>query len=675
MRYRIAISVAAMIGWYAPSEAQTLTAPTARASYPAAFFADIQAQNALDMLARVPGFTLVASENLRGFGDAAGNVLINGARPATKDVPLAEVLRRIPARTVERIDLLDGAATGLQGGGSRLVANVILKASTGSSGTLRLRGQTTQGDRFGPSAAGSWKGSIGGAALSASLEGGVDSLMLLSGRQRLVDNVGTEIESGPLVDRRRNTSYAGAFSIAAPIAGISTTLATSLRSSAFGRSSRFNAFPSGAALQARTQIESDDYPSRSAELSLELKRPIGRGEAKLIGLQTWTANNGASLAGAEFPSGRIASSRFTSNDNQSETILRATWAPRWPKLALDAALEGVRTTLAANTAFVRIDNNGTTPLDSGRTRVAETRGSAALSATWTGIAKVSVEGTVAAEVSRITLAEPVQSANTYRFFKPRIVVTWNPTSRTTLSLRAERKVGQLDFGDFVGAQQVVDGSATQTNSRLQPSQTDGLRLTAERRWGARGSVSVTFVGERLTNVIDVVPVGDGQGVGNIPSASSFGVDVLGTVPLGFLLRGAELTIDAAWRKTSVRDPFNGTARPLQGAEFADTTISYRHIVNPRITYGASFSYAPPDRIFRSQLISEFKRGPDFSLYGEWNIGRTTKLRLEINQLFGRRIDRALTRYNGLRGIVPINNIGFRDRTNSRAFALQIERTF
>lgn len=675
MKYRIAISIAAMIGWYTPSDAQTLTAPTARASYPAAFFADIQAQNALDMLVRVPGFTLVASENLRGFGDAAGNVLINGARPATKDVPLAEVLRRIPARTVERIDLLDGAATGLQGGGSRLVANVILTASTGSSGTLRLRGQTTQGDRFGPSAAGSWKGSIGGAALSASLEGGVDSLMLLSGQQRLVGNAGTVIESGPLIDRRRNTNYAGSLSIAGPVAGINTTLATSLRSGAFGRSYRFNAFPPGAVLPVRTQIESDDYPSRNAELSLELKRPIGRGEAKLIGLQTWTNNNGASLAGAEFPSGAIASSRFTSNDNQSETILRATWAPRWPKLAIDAALEGVRTALVANTAFVQIDNSGTTPLDAGRTRVAETRGSAALSATWSGIAKVSIEGTVAVEVSRITLTEPLQSANTYRFFKPRVVVTWNPTSRTTLSLRAERKVGQLDFGDFVGAQQVADGSATQTNSSLQPPQTDGLRLTAERRWGARGSVSVTFVGERLTNVIDVVPVGDGQGVGNLPSASSFGVDLLATIPLGFLLRGAELTIDAAWRKTSVRDPFNGIARPLQGAEFADTTISYRHIVDPRITYGGSFSYAPPDRIFRSQLLSEFKRAPDFSIYGEWNIGRTTKLRFEVNQLFGRRLDRALTRYNGLRGIVPINSIEFRDRTNSRAFALQIEKTF
>jgi hypothetical protein len=91
MRHLITISIAATIGLCTSSSAQTASESPARASYPAAYFADIQAQNAFDMLARVPGFTLVASEDLRGFGDAAGNVLVNGARPATKNVSLSEL--------------------------------------------------------------------------------------------------------------------------------------------------------------------------------------------------------------------------------------------------------------------------------------------------------------------------------------------------------------------------------------------------------------------------------------------------------------------------------------------------------------------------------------------------------------------------------------------------------
>ena len=675
MRYLFITILVATIGWWKPSFAQTGTASSVRSTYPAEFFAEIHAQSALDMLAHLPGFTFVENDTLRGFGDAAGNVLVDGARPTTKDTSLSEVLMRIPAKTVERIDVLDGVVTGLQGGSSRLVANVILKVSTGSSGTLRLASQTLFGDKFAPFAAGSWKGSLGGANLSASLEGGVDMLTQLNGQQRLVDSSGALIEAGPLVDRRRFISHSGSLSVAGPIAGISTMLATSLRSQSFRRRHQFDAFPSGAEASTRTQLEYESYPSRSAEMSLELKRTIGIGEAKLIGLQTWTNDKSFSLAEAQFAYGASEQSIFKSINNQSEKILRTTWGPRWEKLAVDVAIEGVRTNLRADTAYIQTNDSGTPPPDTERTSLTETRGSAALSATYTGIASVSIEGALAVEASRISLAEPFQIANTYRFFKPRLVMTWNPNSLTTLTLRAERKVSQLNFSDFVGAQQVADGTATQTNGALQPSQTDGLRLTAERSWGERGSLSVTLVKEHITNVVDVVAVGDGEGVGNLPLASSVGVDFLATIPVGFLVRGAELTINSAWRKTSVRDPFNGATRPLNGTEFANTTIRYRHIVTPRITYGGSFTYAPPNRYFSRQVSRTFMRGTDFSIYSEWNIRPSTKLRVEVKQLFGTQVDRELTRYNGGREQNSIKNIEFRNRIDNRTFTVQIEKSF
>ena len=326
MRHHIITGIVVAAGCCTPAAAQTANAPAPRATYPAAFFADAQAQNALDMLARVPGFTLTESDTVRGFGDAAGNVLVNGARPATKDISLSDVLRRIPASTVERIDLLDGAATGLQGGGSRLVANIILKSSTTSGGTFRLRGETTGGDRFGPFAAASWNGLLSGATLSASLEGGFSSLNVLTGRERLIDSRNIVVEEGPLIDRRQNTRYAGTLSIAAPVGGIDATLATSLQSTNFRRNARVDILTFNSISLERSKIESDDYPSRSVEFSLELKRMVGRGEAKLIGLQTLSRNEGLSQVGAEFPTGAFSRSRFRSIENQSESILRATWA-------------------------------------------------------------------------------------------------------------------------------------------------------------------------------------------------------------------------------------------------------------------------------------------------------------------------------------------------------------
>lgn len=658
-----------------PASAQEPSPVSVRASYPASFFAEVQPQNAMDMLIRVPGFTLDEGGGVRGFGGAAGNVLIDGSRPATKDVTLSEVLRRIPANSIDRIELLDGASTGLQGGGSRLVANVVRRATSTSSGTWRLRGERTAGDRYAPYAATSWDGSLAGFKISASIEGGVDSVSTQEGREALFDGAGTLVEDGPLRDLRDSDRIAGSLGISRRIAGIDAALAASIRRDEFKRRSRFDVFAAGATVSDRIEREDDDYLSNSAEVSIELKQALGRGEAKLIGLYNSNKTFDAAQAGADFPSGARNASRFSSDEDQSESILRANWAPHWPKLAIDLALEGVRTSLVSDTLFQAVDASGSTLIEADRTRVSESRGSAEASASYTGIARWTFEAAIATEASRITLAEPFEASNSYLFFKPRFVATWQPNERWTLSLCAQRSVGQLNFSDFVGAQLVSDEAVTQTNAELQPSQTDALRLNVEHRWGERGSVGVTLVGERIRNVVDVVPVDGGQGVGNLPSASSYGIDVLATVPLPLLVRGAEFTVDGAWRATSVRDPFNGQQRPLQGTEFAATTIGYRHVVSPRFTYGGDVTVQPPRRIFRSRQFVDFREGPVFSLFFETTAFFGLKTRLEFNRVFGADVRRELFRYAGLRGLSPITELETRDRTNRSAIALQLEGTF
>src|SRR5687768_2935394 len=71
-------------------------------SYPPSFFADFQPANAGEMIPRIPGFTLDSGDDVRGYAGSAGNVLIDGERPATKTENLDGVLRRIPASRIER---------------------------------------------------------------------------------------------------------------------------------------------------------------------------------------------------------------------------------------------------------------------------------------------------------------------------------------------------------------------------------------------------------------------------------------------------------------------------------------------------------------------------------------------------------------------------------------------
>src|SRR6476469_4138973 len=120
----------ASVGWMALVAATPLaaqapvgeapdTAPSSQAArtkvYDAAFFAAYSPRNALDIVRQVPGFQLdVGNSDIRGFAGAAGNVVINGARPSSKAESLDALLSEIPARRVVRVEVGPGALYGYE---------------------------------------------------------------------------------------------------------------------------------------------------------------------------------------------------------------------------------------------------------------------------------------------------------------------------------------------------------------------------------------------------------------------------------------------------------------------------------------------------------------------------------------------------------------------------------
>ncbi len=117
------------------------------------------------MLGRLPGFAFDGGDSdVRGFSGATGNVLIDGRRPTGKSESLETILRRIPARSVVRIELIRAGAPGVDMQGRTLIANVVRRcARTTTRGRLeassafhervvapRLAGELTRrrGDRL-----------------------------------------------------------------------------------------------------------------------------------------------------------------------------------------------------------------------------------------------------------------------------------------------------------------------------------------------------------------------------------------------------------------------------------------------------------------------------------------------------------------------------------------------
>ncbi|HEY0437174.1 MAG TPA: TonB-dependent receptor plug domain-containing protein, partial [Phenylobacterium sp.] len=128
-----------MLIWALAQAAAVVAAPADQpgvVSYPPAFFAAQNPGSALDMIGRLPSFSLDTGANVRGFEGAAGNVLINGQRPSSKADGLDTILQRIPAGKVERIDVIRGGAPGIDMQGKTVIANVILKSGGGTRGLL-----------------------------------------------------------------------------------------------------------------------------------------------------------------------------------------------------------------------------------------------------------------------------------------------------------------------------------------------------------------------------------------------------------------------------------------------------------------------------------------------------------------------------------------------------------
>jgi len=130
--------------------------------YGADFFSQYAPRTALDIVQRIPGFTLDLGNSsastgvdIRGFAGTAGNVVINGARPSTKSETLDVLLNRIPASRVIRVEVGPGDLFGADYSSKTQVANLILKEGGGIAGNAAVSAERHYTGRITPNANGS----------------------------------------------------------------------------------------------------------------------------------------------------------------------------------------------------------------------------------------------------------------------------------------------------------------------------------------------------------------------------------------------------------------------------------------------------------------------------------------------------------------------------------------
>ncbi|MBT6033730.1 MAG: TonB-dependent receptor plug domain-containing protein, partial [Kordiimonadaceae bacterium] len=132
-------------------------------TYDKEYFEKFDAVTLLDMLNRIPGVQEIlnksrrerdsqanfgAGASERGFGAGGDQILINGKRLAGKDINIDDTLARVTASQVVKIDLIRGAAEGLDVQSEGLVINITLDQSATQSTTFwRIGGRAYLGQK------------------------------------------------------------------------------------------------------------------------------------------------------------------------------------------------------------------------------------------------------------------------------------------------------------------------------------------------------------------------------------------------------------------------------------------------------------------------------------------------------------------------------------------------
>ncbi|NVE94815.1 TonB-dependent receptor plug domain-containing protein [Altererythrobacter lutimaris] len=594
---------------------------TARESFDADYFARFAPRTALDMLDQVPGFELEnggGGDSQRGFGQASANVLIDGARITSKSTSVRDQLSRIPADNVLRIDIVDGASLDLPGLSGQ-VANVLLAQTGGLSGQFEWNPQ----HRFLTNLNNLYGGSISVTGSS----GIVDFTIALENDATRFGGLGPTLISdadGVLIERRetlfrffsdRPTLTADFRIEPAP------SVVANVNLSYFKRFSKSREDDTRDLVMAvdqaqRRRFDSDNY---GYEIAGDLGFPFGPGQLKLIALESFDQRDATEQARLTFEDGSAPQGRrFASLTEEGERIARAEYS--WPMLSLDwqASGEAAFNRLERESSFEQLDADGefvAAPLPGSTGSVREERYDFALSAGGAITERISFQFTGGAEFSTITDRAEGGQSRSFKRPKGSLLLAWKPSHAWDFSFELSRRVGQLEFSDFLADVSIADDQQTAANALLVPQQSWDAELEIARSLGAWGNATATLFEYRISDFIDIVPLPDGSAArGNIDGARVRGASLNATIELAQIgWNGARLDFDGTWRRTRLTDPVDGARRPLSSDRPSAIRVEFRHdIPQSDWAWGAIWDRDPRGRYFRVDEVGREFSGPVFA---------------------------------------------------------------
>lgn len=635
---RVALAaVVAVAGMAAPASAQTADT-TGRTVYEAAFFQQFQPANALEVVRRVPGFTLEeVEEDVRGFGGAAGNVVINGQRPSSKSDTIEVVLARIPGTRVARVEVGPGTAFGAEYSGKAQVVNLILTGDGGLAGTATGALRRQYDGRLLPEGSVSTLLRRGSSTFNAAIavinnettEEGYDTLRALPSRNVL--------EYRRKINRVRspNASVSGSWDYNA------STFETG-RFNARYAIDRFRLNQTNDVLPVGGTARDDRLNQRfhfdEWEVGGDVQRPFLGGGAKLIGLATRRDRIDREQFLLRVRGDVIGGNLQQVRSRRDEAVLRALWTrPDLNGWSVETGVEGALNRLRSKVDLFGLAGNGLPiridlPVDDAI--VTEHRVEAFANATRSLTAKLRMDLALNYEVSRLTVDGDADAERSLRFFKPKLNLDWRPGDGWRAQASIARTVAQLRFEDFISAAELANERVNGGNAELVPQRSWEALATIEKQVLGDGLVKIELGYTRTSLVQDRVPTPEGfDAPGNLGDGTSKIARATFDVPLSRLaIKGGRISGRLSYIGTSVRDPYTGRQRPFSGTSPFVYEVNWRQDLGS-FAWGIGFYGDNPFTFYRrNELDRLYPSNPYVTAFAEYRPARSTTVTLSVDNL-------------------------------------------
>ncbi|ABI64806.1 hypothetical protein Mmar10_0513 [Maricaulis maris MCS10] len=556
--FRRAVAVSMCLAATAISPARGQAEPTEAgiAVYRPEAFAEFLPRNALDMVYRLPGFSLNGGDNVRGLSGAAGNVLINGRRPPRGSGSLQSRISAIRVEDVIRLELIEAGARDVEMQGYPLLLDIVTAQTSAArvDGRIEIEPREDGGEEY----QGELAVSISGGR--SELEARVDLYDETrtdygSVRTSTADEPGARVSSDELESQTRRDWLAVARFHANPRNDFAFSLSTERRD---------NTSTPVLDSQAPTGTVETGASESIARFGSARWRHDLTDTVELIGLVT--RRQGEAVASDSFLSSGVTSQSDSTRETE-ETAVRADvrWRPS-RSLTLETGVTWAANMLEGrSSAYI---DGVEQDIDGDDAQVEETRSALLASATWIPTSRVST--TIGTRFEQFSLDTSNQGGASLSLtdIAPRADINWSLSEGWTLRLSSERNVGQLNLDQFLASTDLNNSLNTAGAATLEPQRDWTHAVTLEHRSGERDLLRLEAATQEIENPISSVL--DGQGS---LRPANVGPETIQWVNAQFELELDRYGLDGLSVEGSANRRWSDRVDQLQG--FARTTSGHR----------------------------------------------------------------------------------------------------